>query len=252
MNHPRCSLLSARRSRIGKTSNGRKPARWASLARQINLTFAHQLAEHPRQLHHFLHVVRPDRAGLIQPSFPGTPRGMSLFPNYGSVTETFGPLVSAFRKLVLPNCPPRVVSSAETRRLGIDGGIPLPAIPQFAPALVGPAPPPPRHHDGRSRFMSLWGVAMTDLEHGELRVVVPVGFLLDEEQEVTVSVDRPDGQPLPIRLKLVPARTEVCDPTPVAIVDEAPAIIGWPTRRLSRRHNNGDDGYPGHDVGGGD
>jgi hypothetical protein len=92
---------------------------------------------------------------------------------------------------------------------------------------------------------------MTDLEHGELRVVVPVGFLLAEEQEVTVSVARPDGQPLPIRLKLVPARTEVNDPTPVAILDDAPAIIGWPTRRLSRRRNT-DDGYPGHDMGGGD
>jgi hypothetical protein len=96
---------------------------------------------------------------------------------------------------------------------------------------------------------------MTDLEHGELRVVVPVGFLLSEEQEVTVSVDRPDGLPLPIRLKLVPARTEVCDPTPVAVVDDSPvAVIGWPTRRLSRRRRYGDDddGYPGHDVGGGD
>jgi hypothetical protein len=92
---------------------------------------------------------------------------------------------------------------------------------------------------------------MTDLDHGELRVVVPVGFLLAEEQEVTVSVDRPDGQPLPIRLKLVPARTEVNDPTPMGIVDDEPAIIGWPTRRLSRRHNP-DDGYPGHDMGGGD
>jgi hypothetical protein len=93
---------------------------------------------------------------------------------------------------------------------------------------------------------------MPDLEHGELRVVVPVGFLLAEEQEVTVSVDRPDGQPLPIRLKLVPARTDVNDPTPVAIVDESSTanIIGWPTRRLSRRKL--DDGYPGHDVGGGD
>jgi hypothetical protein len=93
---------------------------------------------------------------------------------------------------------------------------------------------------------------MTDLEHGELRVVVPVGFLLDEEQEVTVSVDRPDGQPLPIRLKLVPARSEACDGTPVAVIDETPAILGWPTRRLSRRRRELDDGYPGHDVGGGD
>jgi hypothetical protein len=93
---------------------------------------------------------------------------------------------------------------------------------------------------------------MTDLEHGELRVVVPVGFLLAEEQEVTVSVDRPDGQPLPIRLKLIPARTDACDPTP-AIVDESSTnYMGWPSRRLSRRRLCIDDGYPGHDVGGGD
>ena len=94
---------------------------------------------------------------------------------------------------------------------------------------------------------------MHDLEHGELRVVVPVGFLLAEEQELTVSVDRPDGQPLPIRLKLVPARTDVGDPTP-AIVDESSdsSYIGWPTRRLSRSRLRIDDGYPGHDVGGGD
>jgi hypothetical protein len=93
---------------------------------------------------------------------------------------------------------------------------------------------------------------MTDLENGELRVVVPVGFLLDEEQEVTVSVERPEGPPLPIRLCLVPARTTIGDPTPVAIVDDAPAtIVGWPTRRLLARRDI-DDGYPGHDVGGGD
>jgi hypothetical protein len=94
---------------------------------------------------------------------------------------------------------------------------------------------------------------MPDLEHGELRVVVPVGFLLAEEQELTVSVDRPDGQPLPIRLKLVPARTDVCDPTP-SIVDESSTatLMGWPSRRASRGRRCIDDGYPGHDVGGGD
>ncbi|MCS6864725.1 MAG: hypothetical protein RMJ56_18015 [Gemmataceae bacterium] len=47
---------------------------------------------------------------------------------------------------------------------------------------------------------------MTTVEHGELHVVVPVGFLLAEAQEVTVSVNRPGGEPLPVRLKLVPAR----------------------------------------------
>jgi hypothetical protein len=95
---------------------------------------------------------------------------------------------------------------------------------------------------------------MTDLEHGELRVVVPVGFLLDEEQEVTVSVDRPNGQPLPIRLRLIPAQTAVCDPTPVSIADDAPAcVIGWPTRSLvAVRDFDDDDGYPGPDVGVGD
>jgi hypothetical protein len=92
---------------------------------------------------------------------------------------------------------------------------------------------------------------MTDLEHGELRVVVPVGFLLAQEQEVTVTVDRPDGAPLPIRLRLIPARTTVSEPTPAARADQPPtAILGWPTRRLSRCNN--DDGYPMHDVGGGD
>lgn len=81
---------------------------------------------------------------------------------------------------------------------------------------------------------------MTDLEVGELRVVVPVGFLLSEEREVAVSVDRPDGRPLPIRLRLIPAR-------PVAVADPTPARIPWPTRNLPA-----DDGYPEPDYGGGD
>ncbi len=77
---------------------------------------------------------------------------------------------------------------------------------------------------------------MTDLEHGELRVVVPVGFLLSEEQEVSVSVDRPDGPPLPIRLRLIPARASVpvSEPTPITIT------TGWSTRKLPVP----DDGYP--------
>jgi hypothetical protein len=83
---------------------------------------------------------------------------------------------------------------------------------------------------------------MTELEKGELRVIVPVGFLLPEEQEISVSVDRPDGTPLPIRLHLVPARasTDVSDPTPTT--------LGWASRKLPAA----DDGYPEPDYGGGD
>lgn len=87
---------------------------------------------------------------------------------------------------------------------------------------------------------------MTELEHGELRVVVPVGFLLNEEQEIALSVNRPDGQPLPIRLRLIPARpaeavlTTASDPTPMP--------IGWPSRRIS----GAEDGYPTPEYGGSD
>jgi hypothetical protein len=90
---------------------------------------------------------------------------------------------------------------------------------------------------------------MTELEQGELRVVVPVGFLLLEEQEVAVSVNRPDGRPLPIRLRLIPARqskaavVSVSEPTPTAIV--------WPTRHGASTPNF-EDGYPSPDYGGGD
>jgi hypothetical protein len=92
---------------------------------------------------------------------------------------------------------------------------------------------------------------MTDLEYGELRVVVPVGFLLDEEQEVTVSVDRPDGTPLPIRLRLVPACSASAEPDQV-VDDHTPMPVGWPSRRRLARFRADDDGYPGHDMGGGD
>jgi len=94
---------------------------------------------------------------------------------------------------------------------------------------------------------------MTDLDVGELRVVVPVGFLLAEEQEVSVTVERPDGRPLPIRLRLIPARAAVL----VSVNDPTPLIIGWPTRKLPMAEvadiaDNTDDGYPEPDYGGGD
>jgi hypothetical protein len=86
---------------------------------------------------------------------------------------------------------------------------------------------------------------MIDREQGELRVIVPVGFLLPQEQEVSVCVERPDGPPLPIRLRLIPAcsATSVCDPTP--------ASIGWSSRRLPTLPDD-DDGYPLPEYGGGD
>ena len=46
-----------------------------------------------------------------------------------------------------------------------------------------------------------------------LRVDVPVGFLLPETREITVSVDRPAEAPLAIRLRLIPA--EEAGPAPV-------------------------------------
>jgi hypothetical protein len=76
---------------------------------------------------------------------------------------------------------------------------------------------------------------MATVEHGELQVVVPVGFLLAEAQEVTVSVNRPGGEPLPVRLKLVPARPVeevgalVEEELPSAS-DPTPLPFGWPRR----------------------
>jgi len=92
---------------------------------------------------------------------------------------------------------------------------------------------------------------MTEFEQGELRVVVPVGFLLDEEQEVSVTVDRPDGRPLPIRIRLVPARA-ACESVVVAVDDNTPMPTSWSRRRRLAARHDPDDGYPGHDVGGGD
>ncbi|MCE9565452.1 MAG: hypothetical protein K8U57_25805 [Planctomycetes bacterium] len=87
---------------------------------------------------------------------------------------------------------------------------------------------------------------MIDFDSGELRVVVPVGFLLSEEQEVSVTVDRPDGGSLPIRLRLIPARV-----SPSLVNERTPVTLGWPTRRLAAIAMQ-EDGYPEPDYGGGD
>jgi hypothetical protein len=71
---------------------------------------------------------------------------------------------------------------------------------------------------------------MATVEHGELQVVVPVGFLLAEVQEVTVSVDRPGGAPLPVRLRLIPARaTEAVGVAALAEEDDEPVSVSTPT-----------------------
>ena len=96
---------------------------------------------------------------------------------------------------------------------------------------------------------------MATVEHGELQVVVPVGFLLAEAQEVTVSVNRPGGEPLPVRLRLVPARPSEEDTgvaTLVEVPDEHPAV-STPTRsRRKQRAAFDRDIYGEPEYGGGD
>jgi hypothetical protein len=88
---------------------------------------------------------------------------------------------------------------------------------------------------------------MAPLVCDELQVVVPVGFLLAEAREVTVSVDRPDGGPLPVRLRLIPARPSAAPPAPVSVSDPTPLVIAWPTRAAFE-----EDGYGEPEYGGGD
>lgn len=73
----------------------------------------------------------------------------------------------------------------------------------------------------------------------ELQVMVPVGFLLAEPQDVSVWVDRPGADPLPIRLRLIPAQ-----------VREAVAAALAPAPRPLARPADYDDGYT--ELGGGD
>lgn len=96
---------------------------------------------------------------------------------------------------------------------------------------------------------------MATVEHGELQVVVPVGFLLTEAREVTVSVDRPGAEPLPVRLRLIPARAAAettgvaalaAVEEPVSVSTPTPLRISWPKRVAE------DDGFGEPEYGGGD
>jgi hypothetical protein len=80
---------------------------------------------------------------------------------------------------------------------------------------------------------------MTQLSNGELQVVVPVGFLLDQEREVMVHVPRGEGSDLPIRLKLVPAQV----PAHSQAIAHPPARLGMEPE---------EEVYPAYELGVGD
>jgi hypothetical protein len=79
-----------------------------------------------------------------------------------------------------------------------------------------------------------------------LRVDVPVGFLLPEAREITVSVDRPSETPLAIRLRLIPAETDEPPDRPHFVSETGSGRIA--RAKLLREA----DGYPDHEIGGGD
>jgi hypothetical protein len=84
-----------------------------------------------------------------------------------------------------------------------------------------------------------------------LKVDVPVGFLLPEAREILVSVDRGSEAPLSIRLRLVPAEAEVDGMTDLGVTPPRSSHdTPMPARWLTRRRET--DGYPEHEIGGGD
>jgi hypothetical protein len=86
---------------------------------------------------------------------------------------------------------------------------------------------------------------MAQAERDALKVDVPVGFLLAEPQELLVSVERQDAEPLAIRLRLIPAADRPdFGAEPFRSAHDTPA----PTRRL-HRVRPGDDA---HELGGSD
>lgn len=86
---------------------------------------------------------------------------------------------------------------------------------------------------------------MAQAERDALKVDVPVGFLLAEPRELVVSIDRPEAEPLAIRLRLIPAADRPdFGAEPFRSAHDTPA----PTRRLHRIRPADDD----HDLGGSD
>ena len=95
---------------------------------------------------------------------------------------------------------------------------------------------------------------MATVEHGELQVVVPVGFLLAEAQEMTVSVARPGGVPLPVRLRFIPARPAVAAgvATLATVPDEPVPKSALPSLRIWPKRDAIEEGYGEPEYGGGD
>ena len=96
---------------------------------------------------------------------------------------------------------------------------------------------------------------MATVEHGELQVVVQVGFLLTEAREVTVSVDRPGAEPLPVRLRLIPARPVEAPGVATLVEETEPVSVSTPTplrNRWPKRIGTEDDGFGEPEYGGGD
>lgn len=88
---------------------------------------------------------------------------------------------------------------------------------------------------------------MFQTECDAMKVDVPVGFLLAEQRDVIVTVDRPGDTPLTLRLRLIPAELDG-HPDFGASPRRSPHDTPAPTRRLRYRSN---DGY-GDEYGGGD
>jgi hypothetical protein len=90
---------------------------------------------------------------------------------------------------------------------------------------------------------------MTMTDSATLKVDVPVGDMLTETREILVSVDRTDGAPLTIRLRLIPDELDSAadlGSIPTRSAHDTP----MPFRRLSRKRTFED--YPGDDLGGSD
>ena len=96
-----------------------------------------------------------------------------------------------------------------------------------------------------------WKVMSMNLtDRDVLRVDVPVGFMLSEQREILVSVDRPSDAPLSIKLRLIPA--EVDGMTDIGATPlRSPHDTPMPVRRLARRKAQ-EDGFGDAEFGGGD
>ena len=183
------------------------------------------------QFHHLPHAFRPDRKWGSRPDIPGTSQAPAPLRTRFGQYQTSSHECRLPEKWFFPMPAARgILWMTRLQGLAADSS---PSIPQFAPAPTEPAHPVPCPHDRKTSSFPFWGDAMSDFETVKLRVVDPIGFLLDEEQEVTVSVDRPDGSPLPSPLPHPGARPSATrrrspSPTMRPRPSSAGPRTGWP------------------------